>query len=105
MRKIICMAVLLLLLPSIVLGTKANEQTKPYIEKMLNYCLYHQKEAQPQIDALLEAIGPDSPHFLSARRLCKMLHYFTAMDPDMMDEIPPLSLEREFIGGCTIEKE
>lgn len=57
MRKIICMAVLLLLLPSIVLGTKANEQTKPYIEKMLNYCLYHQKEAQPQIDALLEAIG------------------------------------------------
>ena len=57
MRKIICLAVLLLLLPSIVLGTKANEETNPHIEKMLNYILHYRQEAQPQIDALLEAIG------------------------------------------------
>ena len=26
------------------------------------------------------------------------------VDPEMLDEIPPLSLLREFIGGCTLEK-
>ena len=57
MRKIICLAALLLVLPMLSLGAKATEQTKPYIEKMLNYILHYRQEAQPQIEALLEEIG------------------------------------------------
>ena len=36
-----------------------------------------------------------------ARRLLKTLHYFPAVPDNALTEIPPLSLEREFIGGCT----
>ncbi len=55
--------------------------------------------------ALLKAIPPESPHYLTARRLVKMLNYFPDISEDVLDEVPPLSLLREFIGGCTIEKE
>ena len=34
----------------------------------------------------------------------KMLHYVPDLPEELMDEIPPLSLLREFIGGCTLEK-
>ncbi len=54
---------------------------------------------------LLKAIPPESPHYLTARRLVKMLNYFPDVPEDVLDEVPPLSLLREFIGGCTIDKE
>ncbi|MBQ8556038.1 MAG: nucleoside kinase [Clostridia bacterium] len=54
---------------------------------------------------LLRAIPTDNPHYLTARRLVKMLNYFPEVSEDVMDEIPPLSLLREFVGGCTIDKE
>lgn len=54
---------------------------------------------------LLKAIPPQSPHYLTARRLVKMLNYFPDIPEDVLEEVPPLSLLREFIGGCTIEKE
>lgn len=54
---------------------------------------------------LLKAIPPESPHYLTARRLVKMLNYFPDIPGDVLEEVPPLSLLREFIGGCTIEKE
>lgn len=54
---------------------------------------------------MLRAIKPESPHYLTARRLVKMLNYFTEVPEDVLDEVPPLSLLREFIGGCTIDKE
>lgn len=54
---------------------------------------------------LLKAIPPESPHYLTARRLVKMLNYFPDVSEEVLDEVPPLSLLREFIGGCTIEKE
>ena len=54
---------------------------------------------------LLKAITPESPHYLTARRLVKMLNYFPDIPADVLEEVPPLSLLREFIGGCTIEKE
>lgn len=57
MRKISCLTALLVLLPVLVPGAKASEQTKPYIEKILNYCLHYRQEAAPQIEALLEEIG------------------------------------------------
>ena len=54
---------------------------------------------------LLKAIPPESPHYLTARRLVKMLNYFPDIPEGVLEEVPPLSLLREFIGGCTIEKE
>ena len=37
-------------------------------------------------------------------RLIRVLENTPDFNPEMMDEIPPLSLLREFIGGCTVEK-
>ena len=54
---------------------------------------------------LLRAIPPESPHYLTARRLVKMLNYFPDVPQSTLEEVPPLSLLREFIGGCTIDKE
>lgn len=54
---------------------------------------------------LLKAIPPESPHYLTARRLVKMLNYFPDIPESVLDEVPPLSLLREFVGGCTIDKE
>ena len=54
---------------------------------------------------MLRAIPQENPHYLTARRLVKMLNYFTEVPDEVLDEIPPLSLLREFIGGCTIDKE
>ena len=54
---------------------------------------------------LLRAIPPESPHYLTARRLVKMLNYFPDVPEAVLEEVPPLSLLREFIGGCTIDKE
>ena len=48
---------------------------------------------------MLSAIGQDSPYYVRARRLCKFLHYFKDLDEE--SEIPPTSILREFIGGCT----
>ncbi|MBO2516833.1 MAG: hypothetical protein CW338_06075, partial [Clostridiales bacterium] len=50
---------------------------------------------------LLNAIGPDSPNFLAARRLIKILHYMLPAPEDAMKDVPPTSLLREFIGGNT----
>ena len=54
---------------------------------------------------MLKEIPPDSPNYLLARRLIKALNYLPDVDPELLDEIPPLSLLREFIGGCTFDKE
>lgn len=48
---------------------------------------------------MLQAIGEDSPYYVRARRLVKFLNYFK--DCDAENEIPPTSILREFIGGCT----
>jgi uridine kinase len=52
---------------------------------------------------LLKEVSSDSPNYLLARRLIKTLNYLPDLDPEVLDEIPPLSLLREFIGGCTLE--
>ena len=54
---------------------------------------------------MLKDIPSDSPNYLLARRLIKTLNYLPDVDPGLMDEIPPLSLLREFIGGCTFDEE
>ncbi len=54
---------------------------------------------------LLKAIPADHPQRLTASRLVKLLNYIPEISEDLLDEVPPLSLLREFVGGCTIEKE
>ena len=48
---------------------------------------------------MLDKIEKDSPYYVRARRLVKFLNYF--VDCDAESEIPPTSILREFIGGCT----
>ena len=50
---------------------------------------------------LLMQIPPENECFLAARRLIKILHYLVPAPEETLQEIPPLSLLREFIGGCT----
>ncbi len=50
---------------------------------------------------LLLGIPSTAPEYLVARRLLKVLHYFLPVDGAVMDEIPPLSILREFIGECS----
>ncbi len=53
---------------------------------------------------LLKDVPSSSPEYLLARRLIKALNYLPDVNQDLLDEIPPLSLLREFIGGCTLEE-
>ena len=54
---------------------------------------------------MLKQVPSDSPNYLLARRLIKTLNYLPNVNPELFDEIPPLSLLREFIGGCTFDEE
>ena len=49
-------------------------------------------------------VPSDSPNYLLSRRLIKALNYLPDVDEEVLNEIPPLSLLREFIGGCTMEE-
>lgn len=51
----------------------------------------------------LQQMKPDDPGYLLASRLRKTLNYLPDIDESLLAEIPPLSLLREFIGGCTID--
>lgn len=74
-------------------------------DSMLNTALHYELPVLGHYAyGLLKAIPPESPHYLTARRLVKMLNYFPDIPEDVLDEVPPLSLLREFIGGCTIDK-
>ena len=53
--------------------------------------------------ALLKQIGRDSPNYTRSRRLVKFLNYFADCEDE--SEIPPTSILREFIGGCTFYDE
>lgn len=52
---------------------------------------------------LLQAVPQDSPQHVRARRLIKFLNYFSDLNDE--NEIPPTSILREFIGGCTFYDE
>ena len=54
---------------------------------------------------LLRQVEPGTPESVMSHRLRKVLHYFPQIDDSVLDEVPPLSLLREFIGGSTMEKE
>ncbi len=51
---------------------------------------------------LLLSIPRSDPAYLVAHRLIKVLHYFLPVGANVMSEIPPMSILREFIGGSPI---
>ena len=53
---------------------------------------------------LLMDVPSSSPNYLLSRRLIKVLNYLPDVEEESLNEIPPLSLLREFIGGCTMEE-
>ena len=50
---------------------------------------------------LLLSIPRTAPEYLVAHRLLKVLHYFVPVGGDVLGEIPPLSILREFVGECS----
>jgi len=52
---------------------------------------------------LLRDVPPENEHYVRARRLVKFLNYF--IDCDAETEVPPISILREFIGGCSFYEE
>lgn len=48
---------------------------------------------------MLQSVSEESRWYTRAHRLLKFLNYFLTVDAE--DEIPPTSILREFIGGCT----
>ena len=81
----------------------------PYQENadsMFNTALHYELPIlKISVYGLLREIPETSPNYLLARRLIKTLNYLPDVDPRILSEIPPLSLLREFIGGCTLEEE
>ena len=53
---------------------------------------------------LLSAIPETSPAHLTAHRILKFLQYCLPANDDMLKEIPPQSILREFIGGSSFEQ-
>ena len=80
----------------------------PYQENadsMFNTALHYELPVlKAPVYDLLRKIPDSSPNYLMARRLIKTLNYLPDVDPAILNEIPPLSLLREFIGGCTLEE-
>ena len=51
---------------------------------------------------LLKQVPKTHPDYIKCARILKILHYFLPVDPGVLDEIPPLSILREFIGGSPL---
>lgn len=66
-------------------------------DTMVNTALaYELAVLKPYADRLLEAIRPDQPEYVEAKRLRKFLKYII---PVSGEGVPPNSIMREFIGG------
>ena len=74
----------------------------PYQERadvMFNTSLHYELPVlKTMAYELLLQIPPSAPQHLAARRLLKMLHYFLPVGGAVLEEIPPLSILREFVG-------
>ena len=77
----------------------------PYQERadvMFNTSLHYELPVLKTIAyEMLLAIPQSAPEYLMAHRLLKNLNYFLPVDGRIMDEIPPLSILREFVGECS----
>jgi len=78
----------------------------PYQEQadiVFNTALHYELPVlKPIAYNMLSHITPDNPNYFRAKRLIRILDYFLPMPEEMQNEIPPLSILREFIGGNTL---
>ena len=51
---------------------------------------------------ILRQVPTNSVHYVKCNRILKILNYFLPVSPEVFNEIPPLSILREFIGGNTL---
>jgi uridine kinase len=51
---------------------------------------------------ILRQAPKDNVHYTKCNRILKILNYFLPVSPEVFNEIPPLSILREFIGGNTL---
>ena len=63
---------------------------------------YELKEMKKMAVPILSQIDPSDEEYLIAARLLDILACFEDAPEDSIKEIPPLSLLREFIGGCSL---
>lgn len=77
----------------------------PYQERadvMFNTSLHYELPVLKTIAyEMLLSIPKSAPEYLAAHRLLKNLNYFLPVDEKIMEEIPPLSILREFTGECS----
>ena len=92
-------------------SVRAGEETwifphQEQADSVFNTALHYELPVLKHIAyPMLAKVPKDNPWAIMARRLRKVLNYFPDIDPEVLGEIPPLSLLREFIGGCTIDQE
>ncbi len=76
------------------------------VDHVFNSVLHYELPViKPYAEEILARIDPDDPQYLVAGRLLNILSCFDAVPRELLNEIPPLSLLREFIGGCTLYME
>ena len=51
---------------------------------------------------ILSQMPKDNPHYIKCERILKILNYLLPVPRELFNEIPPLSILREFIGGNTL---
>lgn len=51
---------------------------------------------------ILNQVPKSSPHYIKCNRILKILNYLLPVSESIYNEIPPLSILREFIGGNTL---
>ncbi len=51
---------------------------------------------------ILRQVPQTDPNYIKCSRILKILNYMLPVDLEVLDEIPPLSILREFIGGNTL---
>ena len=68
-------------------GINVSQSLREYISDRIDIALGHVQ---------------DSIHFIKCNRILKILNYLLPVSPEVFNEIPPLSILREFIGGNTL---
>ena len=70
---------------------------------MFNSALHYELPILKTISySILQQVPKDSIHFIKCNRILKILNYLLPVSPEVFNEIPPLSILREFIGGNTL---
>ncbi|MGI6738798.1 MAG: hypothetical protein ACOX54_05320 [Christensenellales bacterium] len=78
----------------------------PYQEQadiMFNSALHYELPVLKRFSyEMLRQIPKDNPDYLKVNRIIKILHYMLPAPEEALNDIPPLSILREFIGGNTL---